>query len=278
VKVNNENKYLTRSDYMVKINIYGLDGKSKGLIEKPKLFSIKPRKDLIGKASQIYQRKNKQVQGRDTRAGLRNTAEGWGTGHGMSRAPRIKGSGFPTARNVGRVPFARGGRRPHAIKTEKRIKKKINKKTHKLTLLSAISASGDVTFVKKRGYSVENIPEIPLVVDDKIQTIKKTAQIFLALCDLGFENELFKIKKSKKIRSGKGKRRGRKYKKKKGILIVIKDDFGILKASRNIPGTEVINVEDLSIENLAPGGEAGRLIIWTQSAFNELNNKYEALI
>lgn len=263
---------------MVKINIYGLDGKSKGLIEKPKLFSIKPRKDLIGKASKIYQSKNKQVQGRDKRAGLRNTAEGWGTGHGMSRAPRIKGSGFPTARNVGRVPFARGGRRPHAIKTEKRIKKKINKKTHKLTLLSAISASGDVTFVKKRGYSVENIPEIPLVVDDKIQTIKKTSQIFLVLCDLGFENELFKIKKSKKIRSGKGKRRGRKYKKKKGILIVIKDDFGILKASRNIPGTEVINVEDLSIENLAPGGEAGRLIIWTQSAFNELNNKYEALI
>ena len=106
---------------MVKINIYGLDGKSKGLIEKPKLFSIKPRKDLIGKASKIYQSKNKQVQGRDKRAGLRNTAEGWGTGHGMSRAPRIKGSGFPTARNVGRVTFARGGRRPHAIKTEKRI-------------------------------------------------------------------------------------------------------------------------------------------------------------
>lgn len=263
---------------MEKINIYGLDGKSKGLIEMPKIFSIKPRKDLIGKASKIFQSKNKQIQGRDKRAGLRTTAEGWGTGHAMSRAPRIKGSGFPTARNVGRVPFARGGRRSHAIKTEKMIKKKLNKKTHKFSLLSAISASGDVSFVKKRGHNLENIPEIPLVVDDKIQTIKKTAQIFSILCDLGFEKELDKVKKSKKIRSGKGKRRGRKYKKKRGILIVIKDDFGILKASRNIPGTEVINVEDLSIENLAPGGEPGRLIMWTQSAFNELNNKYEALI
>ena len=263
---------------MNKINIYGLDGKSKALIDKPKIFLVKPRKDLIGKANKVFQSKNKQIQGRDKRAGLRNTAEGWGTGHGMSRAPRIKGSGFPTARNVGRVPFARGGRRSHSIKTEKKINKKINKKTYRLSLLSAISASGDVTFVKKRGYNLETIPEIPLVVDDKIQTIKQTAQIYSILCELGFEKELFKIKKSKKIRSGKGKRRGRKYKKNKGVLIVIKDDFGILKASRNIPGTEVINIEDLSIENLAPGGVAGRLILWTQSAFNELNNKYEVLI
>lgn len=263
---------------MEKINIYGLDGKAKGLIEKPKLFSIKPRKDLIEKASKIFQSRNKQVKGRDKRAGLRNTAEGWGTGHGMSRAPRLKGSGFPTARNVGRVPFARGGRRAHAIKTERIIKNKINKKTHQLTMLSAISASGDITFVKKRGHLIENIPEIPLVVDDKIQTIKKTEQMFSILCDLGIEDELTKVKKSKKIRSGKGKRRGRKYKRKKGVLIIIKDDFGILRASRNILGTEVIKIEDLSIENLAPGGEAGRLIIWTQSAFNELKNKYETLI
>jgi large subunit ribosomal protein L4e len=263
---------------MEKINIYGLDGKSRGVIDKPKLFSVKPRKDLIGKASKIFQSKSKQVQGRDKRAGLRTTAEGWGTGHGMSRAPRIKGSGFPTARNVGRVPFARGGRRAHAIKAEKIVKKKMNKKTYKLSMISAISASGDISFVKKRGYNIENIPEIPLVVDDKIQTIKKTAQIISILYDLGFENELSKIKNMKKIRSGKGKRRGRKYKRKKGILLVIKDDFGILKASRNIPGTEVINVEDLSIENLAPGGEAGRLILWTQSAINELSDKYEALM
>ena len=95
---------------------------------------------------------------------------------------------------------------------------------------------------------------------------------------MGFNEELIKIKKGKKIRAGKGKKRGRKYKRKKGILIVIKDDFGIVKSSRNIPGTEIINIEDLSIDKLAPGGVAGRLIIWTQSAFNELKNKFEVLI
>ncbi|MFX0104016.1 MAG: 50S ribosomal protein L4 [Candidatus Hodarchaeota archaeon] len=262
---------------MEKINFYSLEGKKKGLIDKPKIFNVKPRFDLIQTANTIYQSKIKQIQGRDNRAGLRNTAESWGTGHGMSRAPRIKGSGFITARSVGRVPFAKGGRRAHPIKSEKKGKKKINKKLHKSSIISAISASGNKSWIEKRGYYVENIPDIPLVVDDKIQTIKKTAKIYSILCNLGLEREIIRIKKSKKIRAGKGKIRGRKYKNKKGILIVIKDDFGIIKASRNIPGTDVIKIENLSISNLAPGGESGRLILWTQSAFNELNN-YEVLI
>ena len=190
----------------------------------------------------------------------------------MSRAPRRKGSGFPTARHVGRVPFAKGGRRAHAIKTEKKIKKKINQKVKKLSIISAISASGDEYWVRKRTYNLENVPEIPLVVDDKIQTIKNTNRMYSILCNLGLKEELIKIKNSKKIRAGKGKLRGRKYKNKKGILIVIKDDFGIMKASRNIPGTDVITIKNLAIKNLAPGGVAGRLILWTQSAFNELNN------
>jgi large subunit ribosomal protein L4e len=260
---------------MEKVNIYGLDGEKKGLIDKPEIFFIKPRCDIIQIASQISQSKNKQVQGRDKRAGLRNTAEGWGTGHGLSRAPRLKGSGYPTARNVGRVPFAVGGRRSHVIVIEKRIKKRINKKTYSISIISAISASGDSTWVKKRGHLIEQVPEIPLVIDDKIQTIKKTEQIYSVLCELGLEEELIKIKNSKKIRAGKGKRRGRRYKRRRGILVVIKDDFGIIKASRNIPGVDVIKIQNISIENLAPGGEPGRLIMWTQSAFNELKNKFE---
>ena len=262
---------------MEKVNIYNLDGKKKSLVDMPRIFTIKPRKDLIRKASEISFSKNKQVQGRNKRAGLRNTAKGWGTGHGISRAPRIKGSGFSTARNVGRVPFAKGGRRAHPIKTEKIVKKKINKKVNKLSLISAIAASGDLDWVKNRGHLIDKVPEIPLVIDDKIQTVKKTKLMYSILSELGLEDELVKVKEGKKIRAGKGKRRGRKYKNKKSILVVIKDDFGIVKASRNIPGVDVIKFENLSIANLAPGGLSGRLILWTQSAFNDLKN-YEALI
>ncbi len=262
---------------MEKIRIYNLDVKEKEVIDKPKVFNVKVRKDLVLQANEAFQSGNKQAQGRDSRAGLRNTAEGWGTGHGLSRAPRLKGSGYPTARNVGRVPFAKGGRRTHPIKAEKQLEKKINKKARRLSIISAISASGDRYWVEKRGHLVNDVPDIPLVVDDKIQTIKKTESIYSLLCDFGLKDELLKVKDGKKIRAGRGKTRGRKYKTKKGILIVIKDDFGIVKASRNIPGTDIIKIDNLSIDNIAPGGNPGRMILWTQSAFKELN-KYEGMI
>lgn len=262
---------------MEKTNVYSLEGSKKSVIEIPKVFSVNPRKDIIQKASEVSFSKKKQIQGRDKRAGLRNSSEGWGTGHALSRAPKIKGSGFPTARNVGRVPFAKGGRRTHPIKTEKTIVKRINKKAKKLSIISAISASADETWIKRRGYAIEQIPEFPLVVDDKIQTIKKTSIVYSTLVDLGLKEELIKIKESKQIRAGKGKRRARKYKMKKGILVVIKEDFGIIKAARNIPGIDIVKIENLSIDHLAPGGFPGRLIIWAQSAFQELN-KFERLI
>jgi len=262
---------------MDKVSIYSLDGQKKGSMNLPKVFHIKPRLDLIRLASEVSYSKKKQVQGRDKRAGLRTTAEGWGTGHGMSRAPRIKGSGFTTARDVGRVPFAVGGRLAHPHKTEKKIKKKINTKMRRLSIISAISASANINWIKKRGHLIDSIPEIPLVIDDKVQTIKKTSIIYSVLCDLGLKEELKKVKKSKKVRAGKGKRRGRKYKQKKGPLLIIKEDFGIVKAARNIPGIDVVKVEDLNIDILAPGSIPGRLIIWTQSAFNELN-KYEEVL
>ncbi|MFX1327098.1 MAG: 50S ribosomal protein L4 [Promethearchaeota archaeon] len=262
---------------MEKINVYNLEGKKKGFIDKPKIFETRPRLDIIQIAHAIHQSKNKQKQGRDKRAGLRNTAESWGTGHGMSRAPRIKGGGFTTARNVGRVPFAKGGRLTHPIKNEKKIKKKINTNMNRLSIISAISASGNRYLVQKRGYKISDIPEIPLVIDDKIQTIKKTPRIYSILCKMGLKEDLIRIKGYRKIRAGKGKSRGRKYKTKKGVLIIIKDDFGIVNATRNIPGTDVIKIQNLSINDLAPGGTSGRLIIWSQSAFNELNN-YEVLI
>ena len=262
---------------MEKVNVYDLDGNKKNLVEIPQIFNVKPRRDLIQLASEVSSSKNKQVQGRNKRAGLRNTAEGWGTGHGMSRTPRIKGSGFPTSRNAGRVPFAKGGRRAHPIKTEKIVEKKINKKINKLSIISAISASGDLEWVKRRGHLIKNIPEIPLVIDDKIQTVKKTNFLFTILTELGLAEDLFRAKKGKKTRAGKGKRRGRKYKNKKSVLIVIKEDFGVIKASRNIPGLDIMKIKNLSVAHLAPGGLPGRLILWSQSAFNDLQT-YEVSI
>merc|ERR1712045_515351 len=52
-----------------------------------------------------------------------------------------------------------------------------------------------------------------------------------------------------------------------GPLVVYDQDQGITKAFRNIPGVDTIQVDNLNILKLAPGGHVGRFVIWTESAF-----------
>ena len=42
------------------------------------------------------------------------------------------------------------------------------------------------------------------------------------------------------------------------------------KAARNLPGVDVVTSKDLCAEDLAPGGDLGRLTIWTKSAVEAL--------
>ena len=78
-----------------------------------------------------------------------------------------------------------------------------------------------------------------------------------------------------KVRAGKGKLRNRRYRSRRGPLVVYSGaNVPLLKALRNIPGVEVAHVSRLNLLQLAPGGHVGRFIIWTESAFKELNNVF----
>ena len=71
----------------------------------------------------------------------------------------------------------------------------------------------------------------------------------------------------KQVRSGKGKMRGRKYKKTAGALIVIGS-----KEKLKISSFEVKTVGSLGINDLALGG-LGRLVIYTETAIKEIEEK-----
>jgi large subunit ribosomal protein L4e len=64
--------------------------------------------------------------------------------------------------------------------------------------------------------------------------------------------------------------RGRKYKNRKSLLIVVAKDQGLGKAARNLPGVDFINVDGLNAEMLAPGTHAGRLTLWTEASLQRL--------
>merc|ERR1712099_166482 len=59
-----------------------------------------------------------------------------------------------------------------------------------------------------------------------------------------------------------------------GPLVIYDEDQGLVKAFRNIPGVETIQVSKLNLLKLAPGGHVGRFCIWTESAFKKLDSLY----
>merc|ERR1719167_1834288 len=87
-------------------------------------------------------------------------------------------------------------------------------------------------------------------------------------------NDVDQVYKSQRMRAGKGKLRNRRKVQKKGPLVIYDEDQGLVKAFRNIPGVETIQVSKLNILKLAPGGHVGRFVIWTESAFKKLDSLY----
>ncbi|MCD6371612.1 MAG: 50S ribosomal protein L4 [Candidatus Aenigmarchaeota archaeon] len=263
---------------MKTVNVYDLDGKPLGKIKLPKIFETKVREDLIWRAVLSTLSKKRQPYGTDVLAGKRTSAHYHGRRRtrytmmniGRARLPRLHGHTVPWLSLVARfVPQARKGRRAHPPKVEKIWEEKINKKERRLAIASAIAATAIKDYVLGRGHKVENLKDLPIVVDDKIQEIKKTKELEEFLRKIGLEEELKRVKR-KKIRAGKGKIRGRRYKKKIGPLIIIAEDKGISKAAKNLPGIDVIRVENLNAYMLAPGAHPGRLTIWSKSAIEKL--------
>ena len=84
-----------------------------------------------------------------------------------------------------------------------------------------------------------------------------------------------RAKEGKRIRAGRGKTRGRKYKKVKGPLLVVGEDQGISLGARNHAGVDVVVVENLNAELLAPGTHPGRLTIYTKSAVEKLGGLFQ---
>ena len=62
----------------------------------------------------------------------------------------------------------------------------------------------------------------------------------------------------------------------KGPLVIYKEDNGICKAFRNLPGVTLLCVTRLNLLHLAPGGHLGRFVVWTEGAFKALNEIYNA--
>jgi large subunit ribosomal protein L4e len=246
--------------------IFNLQGKPIGKTTLPAVFETPLRPDIIKRAVLAIQSSRLQPQGRDPMAGKKTSAESRGTGLGIARLPRVKGGGGRAAL----APSTVGGRQPHPPRSEKKIVKRIPKKEASLALLSAIAATASKENVASRGHAIEDVPQLPLIVTGSIEELTKTTEVEEVLTHLGVISDIYRVKASRKIRAGKGKRRGRKMKQAVGPLIVVAENRGIFNAASNLPGVDVATVNDLNAEMLAPGTHPGRLTLWTNGAIEQL--------
>jgi len=160
-------------------------------------------------------------------------------------------------------------------KTYRRWHRRVNKNQRRYAIVSALAASSSTALVFARGHRIDQIPEVPLVVaDNTIVDVKKTRVAINILKTLNAYADVERVIDSKKIRAGKGKMRNRRYVKRRGPLIVYDKKSTLLRAFRNIPGIQFCCVQRLNLLKLAPGGHLGRFIIWTQSAFQQLDTLY----
>jgi len=265
---------------IVDYSLEAADGKA---VKLPGAFDSEFRPDLIRRAVHSSRANRRQSYGhrehggkRKPQPGMKHSVEWWGKGRGVSRIMRKTG-----ARTGAQNPHTRGGRRAHGPMVAKDWGQKVNTKEANAARDSAIAATADSDRVAARGHRFEVDVRFPIVlgkyteddesVDIENLTLDKATKKFIAMMEcIGVGDDLDRAKDGRNIRAGKAKMRGRRRRTPRSILLVVANRDGLAKAARNVPGVDVVVAKDLCAEDLAPGGDAGRLTVWTTSAIETM--------
>lgn len=261
----------------MELKVINAQNKETKTVALPSQFSEPVRADLIKRAVLALQATRRQRYGASPEAGKRYSAylskrrhNYKGTyGIGQSRTPRkiLNRSGTRFYYVGAFAPQTVGGRRAHPPKAEKNWVQKINVKERRKAIRSALHATMEKDLVEARGHKIP--ANYPFALDSSFESVSKTKDVVVALQTLGFEQELERASQTS-IRAGVGKRRGRKTVTKKSFLFVVSKDCPLVKAASNIAGADIVPVNSLNAELLAPGTHAGRVTLFTDGALTAL--------
>merc|ERR1712020_105018 len=243
-------------------------------VSLPAVFKAPIRPDIVSFIHHEIAKNHRQPYCVNRDAGHQTSAESWGTGRAVARIPRVRGGGTHRSGQGAFGNMCRGGHMFAPTKVYRRWHRKVSVAQKRYAMVSAIAATGVPALVMAKGHRIEQIPEVPLVVSDKVQSYTKTKEAYILLKRTKAYNDVDQVCKTKRMRAGKGKMRNRRRIMKRGPLIIYDQDQGLTRAFRNIPGVDTLSVDQLNLLKLAPGGHVGRFCIWTESAFKKLDNIY----
>ncbi|GAA5853143.1 hypothetical protein JCM3766R1_005365 [Sporobolomyces carnicolor] len=256
------------------VQVRSLEGESTSTLPLPAVFTAPIRSDVVAQIHKSIAKNRRQPYSVAENAGHQTSAESWGTGRAVARIPRVGGGGTHRSGQAAFGNMCRGGRMFAPTKIWRKWHVKVNQNQRRFAVVSAVAATAVPSLVLARGHKIEGVSEIPLVVSSSVESIQKTKEAVKALQGLQAHADVAKVIASKKVRAGKGKARNRKYRQRRGPLVIYGEDKGLVKAFRNIPGVETANVRSLNLLTLAPGGHLGRFVIWTESAFAQLDEVF----
>lgn len=262
------------------LDVHSLKNERMGKVDLPSQFSEPLRNDIIQRAVETFWANSRQPYSSDPKAGKKQVT--WLSkrrrdnkstyGKGQSRVPRKtmsnRGSQFQMVGAF--APGAVGGRKAHAPHASRIWAKKLNVKENRKALRSALGATVNREIVLLRGHKIPD--SYPFVIDDSFESLKSTSDVKSALLSLGFAGELERGSNIK-VRPGRGKLRGRRYKTPKSLLIVTGSICPLQLSARNISGVEIVDVHHLNVNLLAPGASPGRVSLFTKNALKVMNEK-----
>lgn len=256
------------------VTVFSLTGDKAGETTLPLVMTAPLRPDLIQFVHTNMNKNHRQAYAVSIYAGKQVCATSWGTGRAVARIPRVGGGGTSRSGQGAYGNMCRGGRMFAPTKTWRRWHRKSNLSEKRYAVASALAATAIPSLVMARGHIIEDVPEIPLVMENALEATKKTSVAKDILSQVGALADVERAGNSKQIRAGKGKMRNRRYTLRRGPLVIYKTNDGVEQAFRNLPGVELCCVDRLNLLQLAPGGHMGRFCVWSQAALDELDVIY----
>jgi large subunit ribosomal protein L4e len=245
-----------------------MDGKPGAVVALPLAFSVAVRPDLIQRAVVAAQSHRRQPYGTTPTAGLRHSVEWSGKGKGVARTPRLMDS-----MTGAQAPNTVGGRPSHPPRVERIWAKKINRKERRLAFSSALAATRDAKLAVGRGHRLPHALHLPVVVDDPVEEIERTQDARVLLERLKLWDDVERAREGVHLKaSGRARRRGRVRRTPRSLLLVTSGP-GKALGFRNLAGVEVVPARQLATEDLAPGGSAGRLTLFSRAAVESLRER-----
>lgn len=256
------------------VSVFSLTGEKSGETNLPVVMTAPLRSDIVQFVHYNMNKNKRQAYAVSLYAGKQVSAASWGTGRAVARIPRVGGGGTSRSGQGAFGNMCRGGRMFAPTKTWRKWHRKINISQKRYAVCSALAATAVPSLVMARGHAIDEVPEIPLVMDSAIESSKKTSAAKEILASVGALDDVEKAADSKQIRAGKGKMRNRRYTLRRGPLVIYQKNDGVEQAFRNLPGVELCCVDRLNLLQLAPGGHMGRFCVWSQAAFEALDTIY----